>query len=270
VSARELPTPSTSPLTVHARAPRWADAILMHGYTGTPFEVQPLADVFADAGITCVLPVLPGHCSDPAALNRTPHRAWLDHARDVAETLAHPRIAVGSSMGGLLALHLAAERRVDAVVLLAPALRFFPVARVMLELLDTAGVRNKKSLVARALSQHLFLAKEAAGGDIADVVARSQNPTYKTMPLLGIIELLELQRATMRVLPDVTVPVIVFHGDLDHTIDPQSATDICARIRSRKKEHVRLAHTQHLVALDVERDAVCDAALAFVRDALAA
>ena len=35
--------------------------LVLHGFTGSPVSMRPLAEVFADAGFAVELPRLPGH-----------------------------------------------------------------------------------------------------------------------------------------------------------------------------------------------------------------
>ena len=58
-----------SPFDLPGR-PGGADAaLLLHGLTGSPFELRPVADRLHAAGVRCVAPALPGHES-PDALAR--------------------------------------------------------------------------------------------------------------------------------------------------------------------------------------------------------
>jgi carboxylesterase len=264
VSVTPLPAPDARAFRLDAAlgmAVRGA-AICLHGYTGTPYEVRPLADVLAARGFTVHAPLLTGHGSDPAVCNRTSWRTWLDDAVSAYDdldartpVLSGPRVVVGSSMGGLLALHLSLVRRVDALVLLAPALAFFPAQDVAVAALG-AGLWRARP----------FLPKEAPGGDVGDATAQRNNPTYKVLPSRGVVELWHLQRATRPLLPRVTTPVCALHGDRDGTIDPTSAATIVRSVSAPLTEHHRLAQTRHLVGLDVERDVVAALALRFIDD----
>jgi carboxylesterase len=263
---RPLPEPSARAFTVEVDdARRTGAALLLHGYTGTPFEVAVLGGDLVDRlGLAVHAPLLPGHGDDPALLNRLSWQDWLDAAVagfDRLEALdppppggaRRPRIVVGSSMGGLLALQLCRVRVVDAVVLLAPALRFHEGATVAIAALSTGLWRLRP-----------FLQKEGPGGDVAAEDAARVNPTYKMMPTRGITELLSLQWQTERTLAEITTPLCVCHGDLDQTIAPSSSRVIARRVASPVVEHHRLRRTRHLVGLDVERDLVSDLACAFL------
>ena len=55
-------------------------ALCLHGLTGTPYEVRPLAEALSRAGVRAVGPVLPGHGGDAAECRRTSHEAWVESA----------------------------------------------------------------------------------------------------------------------------------------------------------------------------------------------
>jgi carboxylesterase len=261
-----LPPPDPRAFRLHAHgAPRRGTALCLHGYTGTPYEVRPLGEALSAHGFDVDAPLLTGHGHDPAVCNRTSWTTWLGDAvaaydagssRSAGEDGL--RVVVGSSMGGLLALQLSLVRPVDALVLLAPALRFFPSQELAVAALASGLWRVRP-----------FVPKEAPGGDVGDVDAQKNNPTYKVLPARGIVELWHLQRATARVLPQVTTPVCALHGDDDGTIDPASAAAIASAVASPVVEHHRLAKTRHLVGLDVERDVVTALALRFLDDVAA-
>jgi carboxylesterase len=235
--------------------------LLLHGYTGTPFEVATVAHALHEAGYEAHVPLLPGHGGDPAALNRLSRQAWLDAARTEllavsAKAPARPVFVVGGSMGGLLALLLAAEpalaQGITAMALLAPALRYHPGA--------FAGVLGLSLGLWRLVP---FLPKEGPGGDVGAADAQATNPTYKTLPTAGLAELLALQWECERALPKVTAPLCVLHGELDKTIAPVSSRIVAARVNSAVVEHHRLRDSRHLAAIDVQRDLVCQLVTAF-------
>ena len=47
--------------------------LCLHGFTGTPFEVRPLAEALAGRGYTVLAPVLAGHCGTIDELACTAH-----------------------------------------------------------------------------------------------------------------------------------------------------------------------------------------------------
>src|SRR5690606_21926504 len=134
---------------------------------GTPYELRVVAETLSSEGVACEAPLLPGHGTVASELNDVRADDWLDCAYDAFDALParRPRLIVGSSMGCLLGLLLAAERPhdVDALVLLAPALVAHPSGELGL------------ALASRGLSRLTpSIPKAEKGGDIEDAEAREK------------------------------------------------------------------------------------------------
>ena len=77
---------------------------------------------FRAAGFTCVAPSLPAHDPpDMAALARLTFRDYVDAMVAVHATLDAPPVIIGSSMGGLVAQHVAAKTKSAGLVLVSAA-----------------------------------------------------------------------------------------------------------------------------------------------------
>lgn len=238
-----------------------ASALCLHGYTGTPYELRPLATALSRADIACTGPLLRGHGSDPAALQTVASEDWVRQVRAAFAQLPpdRPRFLVGSSMGCLLALLVATEQpdEVDALVLLAPALVPHPVGRVALTLAHRGLGRMVRTIP-----------KAAPGGDVVDPEGRRANPTYAELPVAGMGELEDLRRRVVRQLDFVRAPVLVVHGSRDQTMAPASARLVAEKVRSGRVERYELPHSGHLLALDVERAALTSLVTRFLRERL--
>ncbi len=224
------------------------DAVLcLHGLTGTPYEVRPVARVLAARGLRARGPALPGHDSTPEALSRVPYTAWLEAARGEVEKLrgAHERVFVaGLSMGGLLTLALAAEGRVDGVAVIGTPLRLRP--------------RPLVALIPVAKHFHRYIPKRE-GSDIQSPAARARHPGYSRMPLASVHELMRLQRAVRPLLPRITVPVLVAHGAFDGTARAADAHHIAGGVSSDLRRLLFLERSGHVVPVDYDGPRLAEA-----------
>ena len=119
-----------------ARACRSKTAcLLMHGYAGSPFEMEPLVPGLEGLGCDVDLPTLPGHDTSINDFRQTFFPDWLGHIRErllILQECHDQVILIGFSMGGAIALSLAAEHAPAAAVALSPpwqAYRLFPLKR---------------------------------------------------------------------------------------------------------------------------------------------
>jgi len=246
-----------------------AAVLCLHGLSGTPYEVRAIGEACAAQGLAVHGPVLPGHGGEPAALAGVESYAlWIEAAREHVRALRarHERVFVaGLSMGGLLALALAAEQLVDALAVVGTPLRL------------PAPVRFGVPLLWRIRP---YLAKRG-GSDIADAAARARHPSMSVMPLRAVRELLRLQRAIVPALPRVRAPILVAHGVHDRTANPADAQVILRTVGSSEREWIECAASGHVVPVDFDgpllaraissfflRRLVCDpSALTAARDA---
>lgn len=95
--------------------------VLIHGACSQPGHFDAWRAAFHDAGYACIAPPLPGHApSDRAVLRRSGFADYVAAVGQVVRDVPAKPILVGHSMGALVARLIAAEHRVEALVLVAP------------------------------------------------------------------------------------------------------------------------------------------------------
>jgi carboxylesterase len=228
-------------------------ALVIHGFTGTPFEVRYLADQLANARISAAAPPLAGHCTTVDDLERTTWHDWVGGIERELDLLAGrvKRVAlVGQSLGGLLALYVASRRRdVAAVASLAAPLWLDGIAARVAQWTAPggwlAGIRRLPKF----------------GSDVRDRSVSRANPGYGAIPTRALAELCTFMRVVDDALPSVTQPVLVIHAEQDHTAPVACASRIAARTNARLEI---LPRSFHLIAADVERDRVATSVIHFL------
>ncbi|BDG02170.1 alpha/beta hydrolase [Anaeromyxobacter oryzae] len=236
--------------------PGGPDAVLLlHGLTGSTFEIHPVAERLHDAGLRCLAPLMAGHGGGPRELVGIPWTEWVAKAsRDLARLEGARRtFVVGCSMGALVACALAHDHpeRVDGLVLLAPALE--------LHLQGKLG-----ALLGRIPALRDVVFPKGAGSDVRDDEMRKRNPCMDGVPLAAVAELADLEEHVDRQLPGVAAPALVVAGGHDHTVTLAGAKRLARRIGSGPAELVVLPESWHLVGIDVERERCADEARRFL------
>lgn len=242
--------------------PGGPDAVLLlHGLTGSPFEMHVVAERLARAGHRCLVPMMAGHGGPPAGLVGVRWEEWVAQAeRDLARLDGARRtFVVGCSMGALAACALAHDHpeRIDGLVLLAPALELLP-----------SGILG--GALGRLPFARSVVIPKSAGSDVRDPEMRRINPTMSGVPLGAVAELLEMQRHVAALLPDVEAPALVIQGARDRTVTMRGALRLASTIGSGPARVVVLPESQHLVGIDVERERCAEEAERFIAATAAA
>jgi carboxylesterase len=225
--------------------------LLVHGFTGSPFEMRVLGERLGARGMTVVCPALAGHTSRSAVdLDRTRWNDWMatvdrefDRLRERCRSVA----VVGLSMGGLLALRLARRRgsELRAMSALAAPLWLPAYARYGIPIAArAAAVWNRLALIP----------KPGGGSDVRDPEMRRLNPTMTAFPVNALVSLLELCRMVRAEVNQIHVPAFLAHGSRDRTVPPACLDELERRIGSTDKRSLRLDGSCHVITIDVERE----------------
>jgi carboxylesterase len=223
--------------------------LVLHGFTGNPQSMRPLAEALADAGFTVDLPLLPGHGTRIEDMIPTRFADWSGAAETAYRALADrcERVVVsGLSMGGSLALWLA-ERYPEvsgaAVVnplVVAPAEDFTDAISSLLD----AGTE----------------VVDGIGSDIAK--EGSTEASYPQSPLAPALSLFEGAAGVGAHLADVRCPVLLFSSREDHVVDPVSGDAVAAGV-SGPIERVFLERSYHVATLDWDAPVIEEKVVAF-------
>jgi carboxylesterase len=230
-------------------------ALLLHGLTGSTFELFPVAERLRAGGVRVLAPLLAGHGGAPRDLVGVPWTEWLAKAgRDLARLEGARRtLVVGCSTGALLGCALAQElpSRVDGLVLLAPALELHLPGRLA-ALLGRLPVLRER------------IVPKGNGSDVSDPEMRRRNRCMDGVPLASVAELASLERHVARLLPAVEAPALVVHGAHDHTVTLAGARRLARELGSGPAEVVVLPRSFHLVGIDVERERCAELVMGFL------
>ncbi|MFV0422805.1 alpha/beta hydrolase [Oleidesulfovibrio sp.] len=104
--------------------------LLIHGFGGAPFEMEPLIEPIEQLGGTVKCITLPGHDTSIDDFRTTFFDDWAKHAEreylNLSKEVEHVAVT-GLSMGGTLSLHLAARFSPAAVISIAAPIHVYRI-----------------------------------------------------------------------------------------------------------------------------------------------
>jgi carboxylesterase len=240
--------------------------LLIHGFTGTPFELRWLGEHLHQHGYTVYGPRLAGHATDPIDLTRVHWREWY------ADSLAAYRllrancskvVVIGLSMGGSLAVLLSAREPVDALVSMSTPsvyrdwrkplltfIRFF--VKMIPKGYDPDDVDDFEE---RVKSEQEKRGQPPTG-----------HPSYKAWVVSALPQFFKLLAVMRAEMANVTAPALLIHSRIDQTVPFEDLQPIIDGIGSVDKQVLILEHSSHPVAECVEYPVVFDAVCQFLSE----
>ena len=221
--------------------------LLLHGFGDTPQTLSLLARRLHKAGYGVFAPLLPGHGRTMDAFSRSRADEWIAAARSsLVEIRGRSRSVsiVGLSMGGALAVLLAAEARdISALILIAPYLGM------------------PRLLRAAAATHWLWgrMAGELSGKNprsIHDPIEREKSLAYGTVTARALFELSKVMSRARKALPGVTAPTLIVQSREDPRVAPEVAEAALEKLGAREKQLIWTEGAGHIITVDYGRDRV--------------
>jgi carboxylesterase len=210
--------------------------LVLHGFTGSPYSMRPLAESLADRGLTVELPLLPGHGTSLADMVPTRWSDWTAAAAAAFDDLAarcSGVAVVGLSMGGGIACWLA-ESRPDVVALVAINPLVQPIAA---ELRDGA----------RALLDAGVETIDGVANDIA--LDGADEYGYAGVPVAAAMSLMDGLEEVATSLGAITCPTLVLTSRQDHVVTTDNSELLVGKAAG-PVEHLWLERSYHVATLD--------------------
>ena len=212
--------------------------MLLHGFTAAPKEMRPLGEYLAACDFSVRGVRFAGHGTSPEDLARTTWRDWVNSADAAIEELRKrggPVWSIGLSLGGLISLYLAEQKRVDGVVAIASPIR----------------APDRRMSIARWLAPFLPYTRKGLA-DLHDPIALAEHADYEWLSTRATAELYDLIRRTRRELKKVQVPLLIIFARHDRVVALDGLDALWQRVGSTDKEKVILERGGHIVTEDYD------------------
>lgn len=222
--------------------------LCIHGYTGSPEEVQPLVDFLSKrTDWEFANPTLPGH-GEELDLEGHYYQEWIATAElallgllDRNDTV----VIIGFSMGGMIAAYLAAKHKVERVVLLSAAGKYISIPQMYK---DVCG-----------------MCVDACNGNLStnELFLRYKRKLKQTY-FISSLEFMKCVKFTRPYLKQVKCPVLIIQGELDGMVPRKAALYLDHEIPSSDKEVVFLKQSKHLICHGDDKDELFQTVLEFL------
>lgn len=245
--------------------------LLIHGLTGSPFEMRYLAKRLNKAGFAVKAPCLAGHGTTMEDLKKT---RWQDWYMTVSETFKelkknYSSVAVsGLCMGAVLALYLAYKEKddVSAISLISTTLFYdgwsLPWYKFLLPIVYYTPLRSIATYREREPYgiKNERLRRQIVKGMKDNAIA------YSRFPCTGMYELLKLIRNVKRVISRITTPTLILHSIEDDVASVKNAHYIEKHIGSKNVRKVLLNDSYHMIPIDNQRELAAEETIRFFKE----
>jgi len=214
----------------------------VHGFTGSPVSMRPLAELLVSRGFRVEVPRLPGHGTHPKDMQRTRYADWraevlacFDRLRRDSERV----VLVGLSMGATLVLDVASSGDRPTAGVIA----------INAQILDREGFTVK---LAPLLEHVLPMAPASMAGLKKDDIAKPgvSELAYDRVPTAaGNSFVRELPRIREQ-LGRFPCPLLVARAPQDHSVPPQNSLSLLQLVPSAKE--LVLERSYHVATLDYD------------------
>ena len=250
VPVPEPPAPQRKTPYAMSSAPRPADAkkapfgvLVLHGFTSHISCVSSIEPLLKERGVPYRFPILRGHGGKPKDLVGVSAADWYHDSEAALLDLAgecEKVIVFGHSMGGLVALELAARHDdlLAGAIVAAPALKFADPLAFMTPVVSR--------IVSYWPSPNAYCDKECA----------KKNQNYPKFPTDAFVQLYKYAGEVSNLLTFVKTPLVVMHSRKDQVIAPRAAEAVMEHVTSPDRRVVWFKESGHEMFLDLEADAI--------------
>lgn len=222
--------------------------LCIHGFTGGPYEITPLADYLKEVTDWYIeVPCLPGH-GESLNLNSATYLEWVDEAEQTllkVKEKCDTIYLIGFSMGGMISAYLASKYKADKLVLLSASRKYISVGQMGKDIGQFVQERLKGKLEDNTLFQRYRQKKGA-------------------VPLRAVVQFLKCMRFTKPFLKEVHCPVLIAQGIQDGMVPYKSVHYLDKEIPG-ETEVIYYHDSKHHICLGTDRDVLIEKVYIFLQ-----
>jgi len=245
--------------------------LLIHGLTGSPFEMKYLARKLNKAGFAIKGPCLKGHCTTLKNLSKTTWEDWYGSVREsfIEMKKSSDSVSVaGLCMGAVLSLHLSYEfgPEVSAVSLISTTLFYDGWSLPWYKfLLPIAYYFPMRYIYSYSETEPYGIKNKALRERIVSLM-NNDSIAYTKTPAASIHELFKLANQVKKQLPAITTPALILHSNEDDLTSLKNPDYVEENIGSKVVRKIILDDSYHMMTIDNQKDRVAEETIRFFRE----
>ncbi|HBT39376.1 MAG: Carboxylesterase [Thermotoga sp. 50_1627] len=227
--------------------------LFVHGFTGSPHDFTYMSQRVLNAGFSVSVPRLPGHGTCGEDFLTTTAHDWLRRAFDAyydLRSVCKDVYIVGLSMGGVIAIIMASVLRPRKLVTLAAATHLY----------------SNRIRLARLVGLFKDKLPKQKTQTYEDPAMETLNKEYWSYDWpRQAAELYRLIKMSRKAVKQIVSETLVVAARNDELVPLKAAQFIYDNVRSEKRKLLIFEKSGHVLSNDVEKEAVTDAVLAWLR-----
>jgi carboxylesterase len=222
--------------------------VIIHGFTGNPWEVEPLAKALERNGYEVMTPLLPGHSNEEERMEKVTSLDWIQVIEKIVENAIEENKEIhmiGFSMGAMIASLMTCRYKISTLVLLSPSVYVLTPHVIKTRIKSFFQLtRKNRSLLGYTILNNLS--------------------SMRSTPLYNVFQFQKIVSHAKKIFQHIYIPICIIHGQKDEIVDPRSSEWIYRVAPSKEKELHYLPNSRHLICQDCEVDTVIQTIIKFL------
>ncbi|WP_265444605.1 alpha/beta hydrolase [Acetivibrio straminisolvens] len=204
--------------------------LIIHGFAGNLGEIEPLNRYLSSKGFVTQCPILKGHMGSRQDLAVAKYTQWIESAENSLLELnsrCNKIIIIGFSMGGLIAVNLAAKYKTYGIVTLNTPIYHWDIKRIVKNVANDIKTKDYKHI------------KYYIG-------------SATSIPFSSMINFKVLLGKTKPLLKNIRCPIFIAQGLIDDTVHHKSADYIYKNVSSKVKYVKYYENSNHIICHSID------------------